>query len=123
MIKLPNLGDLLLKYPENGSWCPGRVSVRCGQLVVWAKEGSNGIRAATVRIPLRHLTWSIAHISGELLPLLPCISIYLMQYREERFDSLVTQPQRAVSSRLLTGVRFVTSHSSTDIQTESALMN
>ncbi|VEN64480.1 unnamed protein product, partial [Callosobruchus maculatus] len=50
------LCDLLLKYPESGSWCPGRVSVRCGQLVVWAKEGGNGIRAATVRLPLRHLS-------------------------------------------------------------------
>nr|CAH7766556.1 unnamed protein product [Callosobruchus chinensis] len=40
-----------------------------------------------------------------------------MQSREGQFDSSVTQPQPATSSRFLTGVL---SHSSTDIQTDSA---
>nr|CAH7729113.1 unnamed protein product [Callosobruchus chinensis]CAH7729930.1 unnamed protein product [Callosobruchus chinensis]CAH7730581.1 unnamed protein product [Callosobruchus chinensis]CAH7730973.1 unnamed protein product [Callosobruchus chinensis]CAH7731494.1 unnamed protein product [Callosobruchus chinensis] len=42
-----------------------------------------------------------------------------MQSREGQFDSSVTRPQLATSSRFLTGVLLVTSHSSTGIQTES----
>nr|CAH7726857.1 unnamed protein product [Callosobruchus chinensis] len=43
-----------------------------------------------------------------------------MQSREGQFDSSVTRPYLATSSHFLTGVRFVTSHSPTDIQTDSA---
>nr|CAH7754173.1 unnamed protein product [Callosobruchus chinensis] len=43
-----------------------------------------------------------------------------MQSREKQFDSSVTWPQRATSSRFLTGVRLETPHSFTDIQTHSA---
>nr|CAH7712541.1 unnamed protein product [Callosobruchus chinensis] len=43
-----------------------------------------------------------------------------MKYREEQFDSSVTRPSLATSSRFLTGVLLVTSHSSTGIQTDSA---
>nr|CAH7763753.1 unnamed protein product [Callosobruchus chinensis] len=42
------------------------------------------------------------------------------KFKEWRFDSLVTRPQRAISSRLLTGMRLVTSHSSTNIKTDAA---
>nr|CAH7744830.1 unnamed protein product [Callosobruchus chinensis] len=66
--------------------------------------------------PRKDLARSIAHISRKLLPLIPCL--YLMQSREGQFDSSVTRPQRATTSRFLTGVRLVTAHSSTDIQTE-----
>nr|CAH7746823.1 unnamed protein product [Callosobruchus chinensis] len=38
-----------------------------------------------------------------------------MQFREGHFDSLVTRPQLATSSRFLTGVLLVTSLSSTGI--------
>nr|CAH7719934.1 unnamed protein product [Callosobruchus chinensis] len=41
-----------------------------------------------------------------------------MQSREGQFDSSVTRPQGATSSRFLTGVRLVTSYPSTDIQTD-----
>nr|CAH7752178.1 unnamed protein product [Callosobruchus chinensis] len=43
-----------------------------------------------------------------------------MQSREGQFDSSVTLPSLATSSRFLTGVLLVTSHSSTVIQTDSA---
>nr|CAH7740912.1 unnamed protein product [Callosobruchus chinensis]CAH7753212.1 unnamed protein product [Callosobruchus chinensis] len=43
-----------------------------------------------------------------------------MQAREGRFDSSVTQSYRATSNRFLTSVRLMTSHSSRDIQTDSA---
>nr|CAH7747535.1 unnamed protein product [Callosobruchus chinensis] len=43
-----------------------------------------------------------------------------MQSRERQFDSSVTRPQLATSSRFLTGVLLVTSHFSTVIQTDSA---
>nr|CAH7757452.1 unnamed protein product [Callosobruchus chinensis] len=43
-----------------------------------------------------------------------------MQSREGQFDSSVTRPQFATSSRLLTGVLLVTSQSSTGTQTDSA---
>nr|CAH7734359.1 unnamed protein product [Callosobruchus chinensis] len=43
-----------------------------------------------------------------------------MQSREGQFDSSVTRPQLGASSCLLTGVLLVTSHSSTDIQTNFA---
>nr|CAH7753035.1 unnamed protein product [Callosobruchus chinensis] len=43
-----------------------------------------------------------------------------MQSRDGQFDSSVTLPELATSSRFLTGVLLVTSHSSTGIQTDSA---
>nr|CAH7734316.1 unnamed protein product [Callosobruchus chinensis] len=43
-----------------------------------------------------------------------------MQSREGQFYSSVTQPQLATSSRFLTVLLLVTSHSSTVIQTDSA---
>nr|CAH7752443.1 unnamed protein product [Callosobruchus chinensis] len=43
-----------------------------------------------------------------------------MQSREGQLHSSVTRPQLATSSRFLTGVLLVTSHSSTGIQTDSA---
>nr|CAH7729786.1 unnamed protein product [Callosobruchus chinensis] len=43
-----------------------------------------------------------------------------MQSREGQFDSSVTRPYRTTSSRFLIGVLLATSHSSTDIQTDSA---
>nr|CAH7715313.1 unnamed protein product [Callosobruchus chinensis] len=43
-----------------------------------------------------------------------------MESREGQFDSSVTRPQHATSSRFLTGVLLVTSHSSIEIQTDSA---
>nr|CAH7739792.1 unnamed protein product [Callosobruchus chinensis] len=43
-----------------------------------------------------------------------------MQSREGQFNSSVTRPQLANSSRFLTRVLLVTSHSSTGIQTDSA---
>nr|CAH7769967.1 unnamed protein product [Callosobruchus chinensis] len=42
-----------------------------------------------------------------------------MQSREGQFDSSVTRPYLATSSRFLTGVLLVTFHFSTDIQTHS----
>nr|CAH7765470.1 unnamed protein product [Callosobruchus chinensis] len=64
------------------------------------------------------LTWSIAHIPGELLPLLPCTILDAVQRRAIR---LIADPALACNpSRFLTGVRLATSHSSTNIQTESA---
>nr|CAH7730212.1 unnamed protein product [Callosobruchus chinensis] len=42
----------------------------------------------------------------------------MMQSREEQFDSSVTRPYLATSSRFLTGVLLVTSHFSTVIQTD-----
>nr|CAH7766662.1 unnamed protein product [Callosobruchus chinensis] len=43
-----------------------------------------------------------------------------MQSREGQFDSSLTRPQHATSSRFFTGGRLVNSHSSTVIQTDSA---
>nr|CAH7734463.1 unnamed protein product [Callosobruchus chinensis] len=43
-----------------------------------------------------------------------------MQSREGQFDPSVIRPYLAISSRFLTGVLLVTSHSSTGIQTDSA---
>nr|CAH7759038.1 unnamed protein product [Callosobruchus chinensis] len=43
-----------------------------------------------------------------------------MQSREGQFDSSMTRPQLATSSRFLTGVLLVISHSSTKTQTDSA---
>nr|CAH7745087.1 unnamed protein product [Callosobruchus chinensis] len=43
-----------------------------------------------------------------------------MQSRDGQFDSSVTRPQLATSSRFLTSVLLVTSHSFTAIQTDSA---
>nr|CAH7735317.1 unnamed protein product [Callosobruchus chinensis] len=43
-----------------------------------------------------------------------------MQSKEGQFESSVTQPYLATSSRFLTGVLLVTFHSSTVIQTDSA---
>nr|CAH7760709.1 unnamed protein product [Callosobruchus chinensis] len=43
-----------------------------------------------------------------------------MQSREGQFDSSVTWPQLATSSRYLASVLLVTSHSSTVIHTDSA---
>nr|CAH7737431.1 unnamed protein product [Callosobruchus chinensis] len=43
-----------------------------------------------------------------------------MQSREGQFDSSVSRPQLATPSRFLTGVLLMTSHYSTDIQTDSA---
>nr|CAH7732630.1 unnamed protein product [Callosobruchus chinensis] len=43
-----------------------------------------------------------------------------MQSRGGQFDLSVTRSYPATSSRLFTGARLVTSHSSTDIQTDSA---
>nr|CAH7742030.1 unnamed protein product [Callosobruchus chinensis] len=43
-----------------------------------------------------------------------------MQSRKVQFDSSVTRPYLATSSRFLNGVLLVTSHSSTGIQTDSA---
>nr|CAH7735252.1 unnamed protein product [Callosobruchus chinensis] len=54
-----------------------------------------------------------SHIWGAAAP--TTLSIYLMQSREGQFDSLVTRPKRATSSRFLTGVLLVTSHFSTVI--------
>nr|CAH7750902.1 unnamed protein product [Callosobruchus chinensis] len=46
-----------------------------------------------------------------------------MQSRKGQFDSSVTLPELAASSRFLTGVLLVTSRSSTGIQTYSAPPN
>nr|CAH7763246.1 unnamed protein product [Callosobruchus chinensis] len=43
-----------------------------------------------------------------------------MQSREGQFDSSMTRPKLATSSRFLTSVLLVTSRSSTVIQTDSA---
>nr|CAH7730396.1 unnamed protein product [Callosobruchus chinensis] len=42
------------------------------------------------------------------------------KFRQGQFDSSVTRPQVATTSLFLSGVLLVTSHSSTDIQTDSA---